>query len=337
MVVINTKINKNLKISIIIPTFNRPNNLKRVLDSLENQTYNNFEVVIIEGDSIDITKKVIDRRELNIVCFRQKGEGLVNAVNEGWRSSTGDIIIRTDDDILSDREWLQGIIDGFNKSKLIGGVTGPTIVPDEIKDSRDLFYFQDKMRHSNIFWRLLGKVYYDYLFEGNPSAIGKFFRSGAFSVGSNFKDCLKLKGVIEVDHHEACNLAVRRDLLESIGGFDEIYTGVGDYNESDVSFKIRKLGYKILFNPKAKIFHLTSRDGVYKKRVNSYCRMLNFIIFYFRHIKPNNLDKFLRFSSYLFFLNGYYTYRFFTTWNFGYLQSIPATFIGFFQNVFKRN
>jgi GT2 family glycosyltransferase len=200
-----------------------------------------------------------------------------------------------------------------------------------------LFYFQEKMKTGNIFWHLLGKFYFGYLLEGKAFSIGKFFKSGAFSVGANYDNFLKFNKCIEVDHLEGCNLAVRHGLLKRIGGFDPIFTGVAEYNDADAAYKIRKLGYKILFNPKAKIFHLPSKTGAYKERVNSYSRMINFIIFYFRHIKPDNFDKFIRFSAYLFFLNGYYTYRFFTTWNFGYLQSVPATFIGFFQNAFKKN
>lgn len=317
----------------------RSGSLGKVLSSLEDQTYTNFEVIIVDGSTNDLTKKVAGRykKTMSVIFIKQKTKGLVNVINEGVGQSTGDVLIRTDDDIVAYKEWLQEIINAFNKSELVGGVTGPTIIPDEIKDSRDLFYFQEKMKTGNFFWRLLGKFYFKYLLEGKAFSIGKFFRSGAFSVGSNYIDYLTFDKCIEVDHLEGCNLAVRYDLLKRVGGFDSIFSGVAEYNDADAAYKIRKLGYKILFNPKAKILHLPSKGGAYKERINSYSRMINFIIFYFRHIRPNNLDKFIRFSLYLFFLNGYYTYRFFTTWNFGYLQSIPATFIGFFQNVFKRN
>ena len=317
----------------------RSGSLEKVLDSLKDQTYINFEVIIVDGSIDDLTKEVVNKYKttMSIIFLKQKTKGLVNVINEGVEKSTGDILIRTDDDIVAGKEWLGEIIKAFNESESVGGVTGPTIIPDEIKDSRDLFYFQEKMKTGNFFWRLLGKFYFKYLLEDKAFAIGKFFRSGAFSVGSNHIEYLTFDECIEVDHLEGCNLAVRDDLLKRIGGFDPIFSGVAEYNDADAAYKIRKLGYKILFNPKAKILHLPSKGGAYKERINSYSRMINFIIFYFRHIRPNNLDKFIRFSSYLFFLNGYYTYRFFTTRNFGYLQSIPATFIGFFQNVFKQN
>ena len=339
MVIIKVKLKKNLKISIIIPTMDRSGSLEKALISLEDQTYTNFEVVIVDGSTDNLTKIVADKykKTMSITFLKQKTKGLVNVINEGVDQATGDVLIRTDDDIIADKEWLEEIINAFNMAESVGGVTGPTIIPDEIEDSRDLFYFQKKMKSGNFFWRLLGKFYFKYLLEDKAFAVGKFFRSGAFSVGSNYIEYLTFDKCIEVDHLEGCNLAVRNDLLKRIGGFDPIFSGVAEYNDADAAYKIRKLGYKILFNPKAKMLHLPSKDGAYKERINSYSRMINFLIFYFRHIKPNNLDKFLRFSSYLFFLNGYYTYRFFTTRNFGYLQSIPATFIGFFQNVFRRN
>lgn len=316
---------------------NRLKSLRRLLDSLDAQIFKDFEVVIVEGGDTDSTKALIKDYKMSIIFVKQTRNGLVNAVNEGWKNSNGEIIIRTDDDIIANPQWLLQIVNTFRTSKTIGGVTGPTIIPEEIKNSRDLFYFQKKMKTENIFWNLVRKIYFNYFLESKPLAVGKFLRSGAFSVGSNYASCLKLKEPVEVDHHEACNMAVRRDLLKRVEGFDSIFTGVGEYNEADVSFKIRKRGYKIVFNPKAVIYHLPSKAGVFGERSNSYSRMINFIHFYFRHIKPNTVDKFTRFSSYLLFLNGYYFYKFLTTRNFGYLQSIPGTFQGLLVNILRFN
>src|SRR5690606_32212615 len=101
---------------------------------------------------------------------------------------------------------------------------------------------------------------------------------------------------------EACNWSVRKDLLEQIGGFDPTFSGIGEYNEPDASFKIQKLGFKLIFNPQVYLNHCPSQEGFYKDRPSSYPRMINYMMFYFRHIKPNTLDKALRFTTYVLFL-----------------------------------
>jgi len=329
---------KDLKISVLIPTLNRCESLKNCLDSLIKQTYKNFEVVVVDGGSTDGTKELLNQyyNKLSIKFAVQKG-GLIPQENKGWKIATGDIIVRTDDDVIASPQWLQGIADTFNLSEKIGGVTGPTIIPEERKEYRDLFYFEKKLENGNIFWRLIGKIYFDYFLEGEPFAVSKWFRSGAFSLGSNYPECLKLKEPFEVTHQEACNMATRKDLLERIGGFDETFIGIGEFNEPDVSFKIKNLGYKIFFNPKAVVYHLPSKEGFFKDRPNSYGRVLNFINFYFRHIKPNTLDKFMRFSTYLIFLNAFWTYKFLTTMQINQLSCIPGTIVGLAKNMFNKN
>ncbi len=337
MLEVGLKMNKNIpKVSIIIPTMNREQSLERCLISLNKETFKNFEIVIVEGGDTNNTKKVIkNHKELKIKIIKQKEKGLVNAINEGILVSKGEIIVRTDDDIVADKEWINEIVKTFNESKKIGGVTGPTIIPENLKNKRDLFYFQKKLQNGNIFWHILGKIYFNYFLEGKEKSIGKFFRSGAFSVGSNYKENCKFKKSINVDHHEACNMAIRRHILIKIGYFDRKYLGIGDYSEADVSFKIIREGYKIIFNPKAVVKHLVDQNGVFANRSNSYERTLNFINFYFINIKLNTIDKSIRFFSYLIFLNLFLVYKFISTKQISYLKGIRGTIVGLTENLFK--
>ncbi|MDD2751786.1 MAG: glycosyltransferase [Candidatus Omnitrophica bacterium] len=323
-------------ISVMIPTRNRCVSLGRVLDSLEAQTFKDFEVIVVDGGSTDKTRELVSSyaQKLSVVFTIQEGS-LVSAENKGLKTAKGEIFIRTDDDIVATPEWLQEIFNTFQLGDNIGGATGPTIIPEERKELRDLFYFQKKLKDGNFLWRMVGNIYFNYFLEGEAFTVSKWFRSGAFSLGSNYEQCRKLPGPLEVTNQEACNLAVRRQLLERINGFDYTFGGIGDYNEADVAFKIRKSGYKIMFNPKAAVWHIPSTDGFFKERASAYPRMMNFINFYFRHIKPDNLDKALRFFSYLIFLNGYYIYKGITSRQFNQFGSIPATLLGLAKNILK--
>jgi len=323
-------------ISIIIPTKNRSDSLRRCLESLQAQIFKDFEIIVVDGGSSDKTRELVSSysQKLPVIFTIQEGS-LVSAENKGLKTAKGEIFIRTDDDIEATPEWLQEIVNTFNLSDAIGGVTGPTIIPEERKEFRDLFYFQKKFKEGNFFWKFIGNIYFNYFLEGHAFTVSTWFRSGAFSLGSNYPQCLKLEGPVEVTNQEACNMAVRKDLLNRINGFDDSFIGVGEYNEADVVFKIRKLGSKIMFNPKAVVYHLPSTDGFFKERSSAYPRMMNFINFYFRHIKPDNLDKALRFFSYLVFINCYYAYKGITSGQLNQLGSIPATIVGLIKNSLK--
>lgn len=321
---------ESLKLSVFIPTLNRAESLKDCLESITKQTYKNFEIVIVDGGSIDHTKCVASEftKKMPIVFATQLG-GLIAQANVGWRVATGDIVIRIDDDVIVTPDWLKHIAETFDTDETIGGVTGPTIIPEDRLKGRDLTYFNQKMQNSSsIFWNLLSKVYYGYFMEGQPFGVSKFFKSGAFSLGSNYEACLKLEGLIPADHLEACNSSIRRSLIERVGGYDPKYVGIGEYHEPDLAFKVKKLGYKLVFNPRAVLYHYPSVSGVFEARPQADARSKNFILFYFRHIKPNTLDKFLRFSNYLVFINIYWFFKFITTRNIKQFWGILGTVIG---------
>ena len=124
---------------------------------------------------------------------------------------------------------------------------------------------------------------------------------------------------------EACNMSFRRDILQKVGGFSSEYKGVGDWSEPDLAFKVRKLGYKLFFNPKAGLEHNLSQEGVFTKRgQDSYQRARNFLHFYFKWIKPNTPAKFLLFGANLLFLNLYWCYKFIQTGKAEWLGGILA-------------
>jgi len=317
------------RLTVFIPTLNRNGPLRECLDALCRQTYRNFEVVIVDGGSSDDTSGVVasygDR--LAITYAIRRG-GLIKQANEGVRIASGSIFCRTDDDAVAEPEWLEAVAQTFMEDSRIGGVTGPTVIPPPNLAGRDLTYFNERMwRSHNPIWRLLSVVYHGYLMEGQPFAVGRFFRSGAFSLGSNYPSCLELPGLVEVDHLEACNWCARLDLVRQVGAFDERFVGIGEYHEPDVAYKIKRLGYRLVFNPRAIVHHKPSVQGVFKARPHAFGRSQNFILFYFRHIKPDSVDKTLRFITYLAFINCYWLFKSLATRNPSTLLGVAGTLV----------
>lgn len=88
--------NKN-KVSIIVPTYNRPKMLQRALDSIAKQTYRNIEIVVINDGGVDVSK-IVSQYENAIYIAKSKNSGLPSARNTGIRVSTGKYITYLDDD-----------------------------------------------------------------------------------------------------------------------------------------------------------------------------------------------------------------------------------------------
>lgn len=324
----------NKRISILIPTKNRRESLGKMLDSLLRQSFRDFEVILADGRSTDGTLEMLNKYSKSFPINVVDGEGgLVSAMNNAWKAAGGEIVIRTDDDVVTTPDWLKVIWKTFESDPKVGGVTGPTTIPKEHLKTRDVFLAQERFRSGGMIWRLLGKIYYDFLMEGEPFRVSHWFKCGAFSLGSNYADCLKMKEPLVVNNLEACNYSVRRNLLAKVGGFDPLFTGVGEYHEPDVAFKIQNLGYKLIFHPKAQVFHCPVQTGIYKARPRSFSRAQNFVNFYFRHIKPDTPSKFFRFYSYLIFINLFWFYKFLSSKQILELGAIPGTLLAIVSNV----
>ena len=320
-------------VSVIIPTLGRSESLHACLASIARQTYRNFEAIIVDAGKRGGTSHLVDKFDRDMaITHIVRDIGLVPSVNLGWRMSTGQIITRTDDDVVASPDWLAEIVSSFHIDLRIGGVTGPSIIPRRLMGNRDMATWNEKLGASQgTGWRVIRALYHGYLLEGQPFAVGRVFKSGAFSIGSSYEECTGLPELVDVDHLDACNWSARRDVLEAIGGFDESYIAPGDYHEMDAAFRIRKLGYRLVFNPEARVDHMLSEGtgGLLTARPHAYGKSRNFVMFYFRHIKPNTADKFLRFSLYLLlFYNGYWLLKFITTRKFNQLAGIWGTWEG---------
>src|SRR2546422_431865 len=93
-----------LSISIVIPTYNRLDRLKRVLAALEYQTYAHayFEVIVVSDGATDGTNEYLSTVEtpLNLATVIQPNKGVAAARNRGVERASGDIVLFLDDDVI---------------------------------------------------------------------------------------------------------------------------------------------------------------------------------------------------------------------------------------------
>jgi glycosyltransferase involved in cell wall biosynthesis len=92
----------NLKVSVIIPTYNRSVFLLRAIESVINQTYSDLEIIVVDDNGIGLIQKetqqlVSQFPSVKLVAYT-KNKGACHARNEGARMATGDILMFLDDD-----------------------------------------------------------------------------------------------------------------------------------------------------------------------------------------------------------------------------------------------
>lgn len=97
-------------ISVIVPVFNRKKYIRRCIDSILEQTFSDYEVIIVDDGSCDGTEKVCDeyaKRYDNIKVIHQKNGGVSKARNEGLKAAKGQYVTFIDSDDYIPRDYLQ--------------------------------------------------------------------------------------------------------------------------------------------------------------------------------------------------------------------------------------
>jgi glycosyltransferase involved in cell wall biosynthesis len=201
--------------SIIIPLYNRPQEIKELLESLTFQTYKDFEVLVLEdgsvNDSADIVKAFGDK--LNVRYFVKKNEGQGFTRNYGFERAEGDYFIIFDSDCLIPADYLQTVND-YLKANWLDAYGGPD-------DAHPSFTpVQKAISYSMTSPFTTGGI------RGNKKAIGQF-------------------------HPRSFNMGVSRKVWETVGGF--IITRSGE--DIEYSIRIHSAGFKIGLIPDAKVYH----------------------------------------------------------------------------------
>lgn len=101
--------NKKIKISIITVCFNSSKTIRKTIESVLDQNYDNFEYIIIDGNSIDntldIVKEYKSRLKEKLIIHCEQDYGVYDAINKGIKMASGEII-----NVISSNDWLQANI-----------------------------------------------------------------------------------------------------------------------------------------------------------------------------------------------------------------------------------
>jgi GT2 family glycosyltransferase len=234
----------------VIATYNRCSDLKKCIDSLSNLTVKPYEIIVADSNSTDGTRRLKDSYPIRYISIDHKNRQV--ARNAGISVAEGEIMAFLDDDVVVDEEWLKWLLQPYSDSN-VGGVGGRVIPHGEPKD------FFHPVKHSEI-----GKV------RKNGMVLGNFDTPTPEQ--------------IEVDTLQGCNMSFKKELLLKIGGFDENFEGNCFRDDTDLCFRVRNLGYKLVYQPKALVWHMYKGRIADKSWIYWYVR--NNTYFYLKNIFP---------------------------------------------------
>lgn len=126
-----------MKISIIIPTLNRPEDLRRCLASIAGNTRQPDEVIIVEQGDVKLTQQVASEYSLPIQLYYFDQKSLTRARNFGFAKTNGDIIVYIDDDVEIATDYLAVAEKYFeaDSDREIVAIAGKDLVQAEVKRS----------------------------------------------------------------------------------------------------------------------------------------------------------------------------------------------------------
>ncbi|HYZ91766.1 MAG TPA: glycosyltransferase family A protein [Actinomycetota bacterium] len=112
--------------SVVVPVRNRRDLLAATLDGLENQTYPDFEVVLVDDGSTDGSAELAAGRSIPVRVVRTAGVGAVGARCAGVTEAAGEILAFTDSDCVPEEGWIAAGVHAIDKdADVVQGVTLP--------------------------------------------------------------------------------------------------------------------------------------------------------------------------------------------------------------------
>ena len=225
--------------SIIVPLYNRPQEIDELLHTLCKQTYLQFEVLVIEDGSTNDAKNIVSSysEKLDISYFYKENEGQGFARNYGFARAKGDYFVVFDSDCLIPEHYLETVKNYLLEHQLnaYGGPDGA---------HKSFTSIQKAISYAMTSPFTTGGI------RGNKKHIGQF-------------------------HPRSFNMGISREVWEKTGGF--ILTRLGE--DIEFSIRVQSLGFKTGLIPGAIVYHKrrTSFTQFYKQlhffgraRINIY-------------------------------------------------------------------
>ncbi len=215
-------------ISIIIPTWNSDETLPRSLESISQQSFRDFEVIIIDNGSLAFNQKQVEKMcssfTVHIIHFNEN-KGFACACNYGARLADGQWLALLNADAFPKKDWLEQ----FHKE-------------------------QSKFPQAAAFGSLITQYNHPELIDGSGDVYN--FSGNAWKRGYGYPVSSAPKEPERIFSPNAAAAFYKRDVFLQVGGFDEDYFSY--FEDVDLGFRINLAGGQCVFLPSARVEHVGS-------------------------------------------------------------------------------
>ena len=226
-----------MRFSVVVPVFNRPDEVNELLESLARQTLKDFEVIIVEDGSTIPCKEVCSRydNKLHLIYIIKENSGPGQSRNCGANRASGDFLLILDSDVVLPEGYLKAVSDDLDS------------------DYADAFGGPDRAHAS--FTPVQRAISY---------SMTSFFTTGGIRGG---------KKKLDKFYPRSFNMGIRKSVYEQLGGFSNMRFG----EDIDLSIRIFKGGYKCRLFPEAWVWHKRRTDfrKFYRQVYNSGIARIN--------------------------------------------------------------
>ena len=250
--------------SVITVTYNSESTISQTIQSILMQSFQNFELIIIDGKSNDKTLEIINSfkddfisKKITLRLFSEADDGIYDAMNKGINLSKGKIIsILNSDDLYFDRNILKIVYEGFDNNKLVSILYG------------NLVYFSKSPEVFNRFWVTRPNSFFNGWNPPHPSTFVKksvYSRIGLFNphlyISSDYEFLLRAMHINNVKSYHLDKFLVKmrqggrstKSIKNIFIGWKEVYSILKKNNINWAFFVLfRRIFSKILYKFKLK-------------------------------------------------------------------------------------
>lgn len=217
-------------VSVVVLSLNGEDYISGCLETLSENDYPNFEIIVVNNGSTDSTPKIVAEGFPHVRLINlPENKGFAGGMNEGLKAARGGILVPLNDDTICTPTLISDLVEPVTGETSIGIVGCKILYPD-----------RKTIQHAGAMIGPMGSTLhfgYQEVDEGQHDEP---------------RDC---------DYVTGCVMAVRRELFEQIGLFDDRFFPTY-YEETEFAVRARKSGYRVLYNPKAVLYHLESMTEI---------------------------------------------------------------------------
>ncbi|MGL4568953.1 MAG: glycosyltransferase family 2 protein, partial [Fusobacteriaceae bacterium] len=217
------------------------NTINSILEKTENL---NYEIILVDNDSKDGSKEFFKNEYKNREKIKfiesDLNLGFGRANNLGLKYATGEYIFFLNSDTLLVDNSIKILFDFMEKNEEVG-VCGANL-------------YDENMNPVHSYDKEIPGIFYD---------LRSFFRNIYTKISKKRLDFNYSEKTIEVGYITGADMFVRKKVLDEVGGFDSDFFMY--YEESELTYRIKKAGYKIMNIPQARIIHLEGKSFEFKE------------------------------------------------------------------------